>query len=133
VTATHPATPAFQPGGRPLVAELYVGRTKMPWLSRQAWRWDVEWHRIGDRESWTRWHVAGDFGYARTRWGAWRAVRRAYTRRTARFDGRHDQVQPEPDFPRGESETVQQGWEPPAWARKDQIISDAPPWSRRRP
>lgn len=93
MNANRTPAKAFQPGGRPLVAELYVGRTGMPWWHRQAWRWDLTWQRADDRERWTRWHVAGDFGYARTRWGAWRAVRRAYTARTARFDGRHDQMQ----------------------------------------
>jgi hypothetical protein len=85
------AAVVFQPGGRPLVCELYLGRTRMPWWGRQAWRWDLTWQRVDDRERWTRWHVASDFGYARTRAGAWRAVRRAYAARTSLYAGRHDQ------------------------------------------
>ena len=113
MNANRVGAAAFQPGGRPLIAELYVGRTKMPRLSRQRWRWDVEWHRKDEGRNpgvfAPRWHVAGDFGYAHTRWGAWRAVRRAYTRRTAAYDGRHDQVQyePEPEIPRGDPQTAQ--------------------------
>jgi hypothetical protein len=63
------------------IAEVRVVKTAV-----KGWRWDVTWQSAVEGRSPgvydARWHVAGDFGYTRTQWGAWRAVRRAYRRRT---------------------------------------------------
>jgi hypothetical protein len=62
-----------------LVAELRVVPVAE---GRWHWRWDLIWYRPTDPVNQGvfdgRAHARADFGYTRTRWGAWRQVREAY-------------------------------------------------------
>lgn len=70
---------ASRPMDAQRIAEIHVAKVEVG-----GWRWDIVWQSARDGLNPgvydIRVHVAGDFGYTRTRWGAWRAVRRAYER-----------------------------------------------------
>lgn len=53
---------------------------RVPIRTHKGWRWDVTKYRLTDPVHPGvydgRQHLDSSFGYTRTRWGAWRAIRR---------------------------------------------------------
>ena len=63
------------------IVEVRLKKIKSPKAGR-AWRWDAEVYQIAESEypgvNDRRFHMGGNFGYTRTRWGALRKIAKSF-------------------------------------------------------